>query len=147
MLSNPLQHHPDTFTVAQRPLAGLFDLHRAIGFDGIGAVRQRCATKQQRASMNAAAATLAARDSATAAPDATLYASVLVTGLPHKNLDHSAVPRRWEHECTRARLRYESGSAAGLPYGAKARMVVPYLQTKATRNESPDVDLGPSKRA
>jgi len=128
-------------------MAGLFNLHQAIALDGIGVVRQRCATKQQRASVNAAVATLAARAADANGSDDALYASVLVTGLPHKKLDHPGVPLRWEHECAQACLRYESRNATGLPYGAKARMVLLYLQTEAIRNNSPEVELGPSMHA
>lgn len=130
--------------------AGLFDVHRVIAAEGLRAARERSVTKRERAAVQAAAAVLAQRQrlpACAADPDDVLYAGDVVTGLPHKRIDAAAGAVVWEHDCNRARLRYEGGhpdGAAGVPYGAKARLLCLYLQTEALRRDSPEVELGPT---
>ena len=80
------------------------------------------------------------------------YTGFALTGLPHKKL---ADDEPWEKRGHRVTLlvepgrTYRNGQAvmAGVPYGARARMILLYLQTQATRTGSREVELGRSMRA
>jgi hypothetical protein len=75
------------------------------------------------------------------------YAGFCLTGLPHKRLPDDA---RWEKNGHRVTLYIEPGwmktprgpKLYGVPYGARARMILLYLQTQAIRTGSRDVELG-----
>lgn len=80
------------------------------------------------------------------------YTGFCLTGLPHRRLpdDHP-----WEKRGHRVvlmvepgRLRRGMGAAKlyGVPYGARARMILLYLQTEAIRTGSREVELGRSMR-
>src|SRR5215213_6965851 len=81
------------------------------------------------------------------------YAGFALTALPHKRLADDAV---WEKRGHRVTLLVEPGrmKAArnaqpklfGVPYGARARMILLYLQTQAVRTSSREVELGRSMR-
>jgi hypothetical protein len=80
------------------------------------------------------------------------YTGFCLTGLPHKRLaDHEV----WEKAGHRVRLVVEPGrrlhgkgptEQIGVPYGARARMILLYLQTQAVRTNSREVELGRSMR-
>src|SRR3712207_2884775 len=78
------------------------------------------------------------------------YSGFCLTGLPHKRLPDE---QAWEKRGHRVTLLVEPGrmkqdpSAAkmvGVPYGARARMILLYLQTQAVRTGSREVELGRS---
>jgi hypothetical protein len=79
------------------------------------------------------------------------YAGFCLTGLPHKRLADEAP---WEKKGHRVTLYIEPGRMKtpkgpklyGVPYGARARMILLYLQTQAIRTGSRDVELGRSMR-
>lgn len=80
------------------------------------------------------------------------YTGFCLTGLPHKRLSDEQV---WEKRGHRVvlmiepgRLRRGMGQAKlyGVPYGARARMILLYLQTQAVRTNSCEVELGRSMR-
>ncbi|MFC3125984.1 replication protein RepA [Pseudoroseomonas globiformis] len=80
------------------------------------------------------------------------YTGFCLTSLPHKRLDDDAA---WEKRGHRVTLLVEPGrlKAAnrptrmyGVPYGARARMILLYLQTQAARTNSREVELGRSMR-
>lgn len=80
------------------------------------------------------------------------YSGFCLTGLPHKRLADDAV---WEKVGHRVTLRVEPGVLPGpgrqsrpygVPYGARARMILLYLQTEAIRTGSREVELGRSMR-
>jgi hypothetical protein len=80
------------------------------------------------------------------------YAGFCLTGLPHKRLPDE---KAWEKKGYKVTLLIEPGrmragrSAArmyGVPYGARARMILLYLQTQAVRTGSREVELGRSMR-
>lgn len=80
------------------------------------------------------------------------YTGFCLTGLPHKRLPND---QPWEKLGHRVRLLVEPGrmvrgrgpaELVGVPYGARARMILLYLQTEAVRTGSREVELGRSMR-
>jgi hypothetical protein len=81
------------------------------------------------------------------------YTGFCLTGLPHKRLPDD---QAWEKQGHRVTLLVEPGRMKasgrgptklwGVPYGARARMILLYLQTEAVRSGSPEVELGRSMR-
>lgn len=80
------------------------------------------------------------------------YTGFCLTGLPHKRLEDHEV---WEKQGHRVKLLVEPGrnmrgvgpsKQIGVPYGARARMILLYLQTQAVRTGSREVELGRSMR-
>jgi hypothetical protein len=80
------------------------------------------------------------------------YTGFCLTSLPHKRL---ADNQPWEKKGHRVTLLIEPGrmrigrgpaSLYGVPYGARARMILLYLQTEAIRTGSREVELGRSMR-
>jgi hypothetical protein len=80
------------------------------------------------------------------------YAGFCMTSLPHKRLSDEG--REWLRENGRFSLMIEPGRlilggrprAYGVPYGARARMILLYLCTQAIRTESRTVEIGRSMR-
>lgn len=81
----------------------------------------------------------------------TSYTGFCLTSLPHKRLPDD---QTWEKKGHRVTLWVEPGRmkyrgkvvAYGVPYGARARMILLYLQTQAVRTGSREVELGRSMR-
>lgn len=79
------------------------------------------------------------------------YTGFCLTALPHKKL---ADDDPWEKKGHRVTLLVEPGRLKeagrtklyGVPYGARARMILLYLQTQAIRSRSREVALGRSMR-
>jgi hypothetical protein len=79
------------------------------------------------------------------------YAGFCLTSLPHKRLPDD---QTWEKKGHRVTLWVEPGRMKsrgkvvmhGVPYGARARMILLYLQTQAVRTGSREVALGRSMR-
>lgn len=80
------------------------------------------------------------------------YTGFALTGLPHKKL---ADDEPWKKKGHRVTLLVEPGRVLtdqgeprmiGVPYGARARMILLYLQTQAIRTGSREVELGRSMR-
>jgi hypothetical protein len=80
------------------------------------------------------------------------YSGFCLTGFPHKRLDDTQVWEKRGHNVTLlvepGRLKTSSGPLTlyGVPYGARARMILIYLQTQAIRTGSREVRLGRSMR-
>jgi len=80
------------------------------------------------------------------------YAGFCLTSLPHKALP---AEQAWEKKGHRVTLIVEPGrmksrgktTLYGVPYGARARMILLFLQTQAVRSRSRDIELGGSMRA
>jgi hypothetical protein len=80
------------------------------------------------------------------------YTGFCLTSLPHKRLPDDAV---WEKRGHRVTLMIEPGRMKtkgktvlyGVPFGARARMILLYLQTMAVRTSNREVELGRSMRA
>lgn len=80
------------------------------------------------------------------------YSGFCLTALPHRRLADDA---SWEKRGHRVTLLVEPGKMIvgpgparlyGVPYGARARMLLLYLQTEAVRTGSPEIGLGRSMR-
>lgn len=76
------------------------------------------------------------------------HAGFALTSLPHRSI----VEPVWRREGYKITLLVESGrdreaALVGLPFGAKARMILLYLQTQAIRNNNREVELGPSMKS
>lgn len=79
------------------------------------------------------------------------YTGFCLTALPHKKL---ADDQPWEKKGHKVTLLVEPGRLMhagklklhGVPYGARARMILLYLQTQAVRTKSREVALGRSMR-
>jgi hypothetical protein len=77
------------------------------------------------------------------------YTGFCLTSLPHKRLPDDQAWQRKGHKVT---LLVEPGRMVrrgittlhGVPYGARARMILLYLQTQAVRTQSREVELGRS---
>src|SRR3954452_20841230 len=80
------------------------------------------------------------------------YTGFCLTSLPHKRLPDDAPWQKHGHRVTLlvepGRLKTLKGEMKlyGVPYGARARMILLYLQTQAVRSGSPQVALGRSMR-
>src|ERR1700710_2181062 len=79
------------------------------------------------------------------------YTGFCLTALPHKRLPDD---QPWEKKGHKVTLLVEPGRLKhagkiklfGVPYGARARMILLYLQTQAIRTSSREVALGRSMR-
>jgi hypothetical protein len=80
------------------------------------------------------------------------YTGFCLTSLPHKRLSDGQAWQKQGHRVTLlvepGRLKTAKGDMRlyGVPYGARARMILLYLQTQAVRIGSPQVALGRSMR-
>lgn len=81
------------------------------------------------------------------------YAGFCLTSLPHRRLPNDAT---WTRSQGRMSLLVEPGQdrkkggafePVGVPYGAKARLILIYLQTRAVQENSTTVELGRSMNA
>ena len=78
------------------------------------------------------------------------YAGFALTALPHKRLPDTEVWEKRGHNVTLlvepGRLRIGPGPAQlfGVPYGARARMILFYIQSQAIKTESREIRLGRS---
>ena len=76
-----------------------------------------------------------------------MHAGFAMTALPHRSTQDLV----WIRQRANVRLKVESGTDArdrpvGLPYGAIARVVLLYLQTRAVQTRSREIELGRSMR-
>jgi hypothetical protein len=80
------------------------------------------------------------------------YTGFCLTSLPHKRLPDDQAWQKQGHRVTLlvepGRLKTTKGAMRlyGVPYGARARMILLYLQTQAVRTGNPQVALGRSMR-
>lgn len=126
----------------------LFNAHRQIAQYGLATAKSRVTSKAQRSCLDAAF-----KFSAIAPDEADIgFASLASSCLPHKSPDASACPERWSGttdnvEITLHSGRYNDGRLVGIPYGAKARIILLYLTTQAVKSSEPQVELGASMYA
>lgn len=122
------------------------DLHRLVLVHGREAAREMVPEKQ-RPLVDIAAEVLADETQAIGIS----YSGFCLTSLPHKKLPDDQV---WQKKGHRVTLLIEPGrmmrkgkaqpALYGVPYGARARMILLFLQTQAVRTGSREVDLGRS---
>lgn len=80
------------------------------------------------------------------------YTGFCLTSLPHKRLNDDQAWEKTGHRVTLVvepgRLKTAKGELKlyGVPFGARARMILLYLQTQAVRTGSPQIALGRSMR-
>lgn len=119
-------------------------VHTLILRHGVDGARAMAGTKAERQAVDAAAAVLAEEESRLGIT----HAGFAMTSLPHKRIEDAF----WKREGYRTTLLVESGrnrkgSLIGVPYGSIARLILLYLQTEATRTNSPEVELGRSMKS
>ena len=125
---------------------GANDLHRLVLIHGRERARQMVPEKQR--GLIDIAAEVMADDTQRIGIS---YTGFCLTALPHKRLADN-LP--WEKKGHRVTLLVEPGRLKhggktklyGVPYGARARMILLYLQTQAIRTNSREVALGRSMR-
>jgi hypothetical protein len=127
----------------------MFNAHETLARLGLAAARRQAATKLERACVDAAAAM---QRSGTADQADLGYATLASICLPHKSVDRTANPRRWQKRIDNLSTVIESGQYAdgrpiGLPFGSKARFILVYLTTAAAHSQTPEIELGPSMYA
>lgn len=120
------------------------DIHRQIRLQGIEQVRASAVDKHERAAIDAAFRLMSEEDPSLAV----VHTGFALTCLPHRAFSGTV----WRREGGGATMLVESGHDAdghpiGVPYGAKARMILCYLQTEAIRKNSRRIELGGSMRA
>lgn len=111
---------------------------------GVDQARQMAESKSERQCIEITAAILADDQGEIGIS----HSGFALTSLPHRSIEDAL----WIKEGYKVTLHVESGrnedgSFVGVPYGAKARMILLYLQTEALRTGSPIVELGRSMRA
>ncbi|MDZ5646907.1 MULTISPECIES: replication protein RepA [Nitrospirillum] len=121
------------------------DIHRLILEHGIDRAREMATSKSGRNLVDVAAAMLAQEEDSMGIT----HAGFALTSLPHRSIDKAAEPEYHRKETGRCTLivqsgRHADGSLVGVPYGAKARMILLYLQTEALKTNSRQVELGKS---
>lgn len=121
------------------------DIHRLLIEHGVETVRRM---DLDRGTVEAAASYLGTEDDAIGVA----YAGWAQAALPHRKQPDDA---HWEIRTDRVSLLVMPGMKsvpgkdaawAGVPYGARARLILLYLQTQALRNNSREVELGASLR-
>lgn len=120
------------------------DVHRLILCHGLEGARERAESKAERQAIDAAAAVLAEEESRLGIT----HAGFAMTSLPHKRIEDGF----WRRDGHRTTLLVESGrdrrgELIGVPYGSIARLILLFLQTEATRTNSPEVELGRSMKS
>ena len=114
-------------------------VHELVLHHGVERARELARNKQDRRLIEIAAEMLAEET----ARIGFSHAGFALTSLPHKAI----LDPVWRRESCRVKLLVESGrdgnaELIGLPYGAKARMILIYLQTQAVRFDSREIELG-----
>jgi hypothetical protein len=120
------------------------EVHQLILRYGVDSARALAGTKAHRHAVDAAALLMAEEESRLGIT----HAGFAMTSLPHKRIEDAL----WKREGHRTTLLVESGrdrrgELVGVPYGSIARLILLYLQTEATRTNSPEVELGKSMKS
>lgn len=125
------------------------DIHHLVLVHGRDAAREMVPAKQRQL-VDIAAGVMADETQAIGIS----YAGFCLTSLPHKRLPDDQVWQKKGHKVT---LLIEPGRMMkrgqdkpvlhGVPYGARARMILLFLQTQAVRTGSREVELGRSMSA
>ena len=119
------------------------NVHQLILRDGIEQVRRQALTKHERSVVEAAYQVLTDE----AEKIGFTYSGFALTSLPHKP-QATGIWRREGHNLT---LILETshdmhGKPIGLPYGSYARFILLFLQSKAVKSQSREIELGRSMR-
>lgn len=123
------------------------DFHRLVMVHGKLAAREMVPASQRRL-VDVAAEVMASEEQVLGIT----YSGFCLTAFPHKRLSDDEPWQRIGHNLQLlvepGRLLDSSGAArmVGVPYGARARIIMIYLQTQAIRTKSREVELGRSTR-
>jgi hypothetical protein len=125
------------------------EVHRLVLVHGVDGARAMAANRAERRLVDLAARVLAEESDALGFS----YAGFCMTSLPHKRLQDAT--REWYRENGRYSLMIEPGKIIrsnrpqffGIPYGARARMILLYLCTQAVRKNSRRIEIGRSMNA
>lgn len=124
------------------------DIHHLILVHGVDGARDLAQSKHERSLIDIAARMMAEEKHTLGST----HAGFALTSLPHRSIDKAHEPDFHRKEGGNCTLIVQSGrnadgSLVGVPYGAKARMILIYLQTQALRTQSRQVTLGRSWHA
>jgi hypothetical protein len=78
------------------------------------------------------------------------YSSFAMVALPHRRTDPDGIWTRQQHNIRMTinpGVHPITGARVGVPFGARARLVMLYLQSEALKNNSAEVELGRSMHA
>lgn len=119
------------------------NVHQLILRDGIEQVRRQALTKHERSVVEAAYQVLTDETEKTGFT----YSGFALTSLPHKPQTTGV----WKREGHNLTLILETshdihGKPIGLPYGSYARFILLFLQSKAVKSRSREIELGRSMR-
>ena len=125
------------------------EVHQLVLAHGVDGARAMATTRAERRLVDLAAKVLAEENDALGFS----YAGFCMTSLPHKRLADGG--REWYRENGRYSLMIEPGKIIragrpqffGVPYGARARMILLYLCTQAVRGNTRRVEIGRSMNA
>lgn len=125
------------------------EIHQLVLVHGVDGARELASTRTERKLVDLAAKVLAEENDALGFS----YAGFCMTSLPHKRLTEAT--REWYRENGRYSLMIEPGKIIrsgrpqffGVPYGARARMILLYLCTQAVRKNSRRIEIGRSMNA
>lgn len=125
------------------------EIHQLVLVHGVDGARELASNRAERKLVDLAAKVLAEESDALGFS----YAGFCMTSLPHKRLSEAS--REWYRENGRYSLMIEPGKIIrsgrpqffGVPYGARARMILLYLCTQAVRKNSRRVEIGRSMNA
>ncbi|MFA5547669.1 MAG: replication protein RepA [Porticoccaceae bacterium] len=127
----------------------MFDAHQMIAEHGINEARRLSKNKLEHSCINAAAAMLAAFETE---PEPA-WASMMVTALPHRQpLEGNDPALHWCRQIGFDEYRFDSGyfddgSPVGIPYGAKARLILIGTHTRVLHQHSLVPDVPHSRNA
>jgi hypothetical protein len=125
------------------------EIHQLVLLHGVEGARSMVASRAERKLVDLAAKVLAEESDALGFS----YAGFCMTSLPHKRLADTG--GEWYRENGRFSLMIEPGKIIrsggpqlfGVPYGARARMILLYLCTQAVRKNSRRIEIGRSMNA
>lgn len=113
----------------------MFHAHKLVATHGLDKARHMTQTKAQRACVDAA--WMIMNDMG---DRSTVYASRVVTSLPHKRGSEIDF---WEQDTGRGKYSWASGGPGeGLPFGSKSRMILIHILNEAISSRSPRVNCG-----
>jgi hypothetical protein len=125
-----------------RVIDGMGQVHQLITGFGVEEAKARAADKLDRQCVETAFAVMTDAE----ARVGIMHAGFAMTALPHKAI----VETQWLREGAGIKLLIEGGTdghtlqPVGIPFGSIARLILLYLQTRAVRTKSREIELGGS---
>ena len=125
----------------------MFNAHQLIQKYGIEIARKMAASKFERNCIDAANTVINTED------NTTIYASLLVSALPHRRLTQPPNElNEWQRNIGEWTYSFSGGISTnehptGIPFGSKARLILLYLHGRAIRSASPHISTETSMHA